>query len=166
MKQETTFTTTLAWVLIVLLSLMFMKHFFQVIMLFSVFPSEEFNQVTAASTDPFDFIFANLGIISLLLTTLNAILLICAVALLKRENWARIVFVIAFCMGIAVQLGMMVFQWGLIGGLSSWSVNTANQVWLVRILMTCASIIFMLVFGWLVKKLTSAAVRQEFVSIQ
>lgn len=99
------------------------------------------------------------------------VLTVCSVGLLRRKNWARVAFVGVGVLGIVyalVSLGasalMVPFFRSQMAGLESMGVGTAmaTMATVALALVVVKSVFVAVFFGWMVRKLTRAEVREEF----
>lgn len=101
----------------------------------------------------------------LALTTLGS-----AIGLLKRRNWARLLFIVLLGLGIAWNLGGIGLYFVVDSAMPlppdtpkdfADSFRTMANVMLV--LQVLSAIGLSLLFGWLIKRLSSPEIRREFV---
>jgi len=163
----------LAWIFIIFGGFSIFISILQNIMIFLVFPRQEMKQKISepgfADQIPafVQFIFSHMEMIFLLVLIILIVSFVSAIALLKRKNWARIVFIVLFSLGILWNIG------GLIAQLTFFNFipeavrhNQAPGFETMRIIMMIASVIIVLavstLFGWIIKKLLSEPIKEEF----
>ena len=83
--------------------------------------------------------------------------LIVFAGLLKRRNWARIVFIGMLIVSIASNIGNLVFE-----QIYLQSFRSETIVIVMRIYSVLTTVAFAVLFGWIIKRLTSEAIRNEF----
>src|SRR5262245_61932242 len=93
--------------------------------------------------------------------------LISAIGLLKRKNWARIVFILLMGLGIAWMLLSIGIQHSILSSLPQHSTDQFDShfqtmVLYMQIFSVIMAVGFTIVFGWIIRKLTSETIRQEF----
>jgi hypothetical protein len=92
--------------------------------------------------------------------------LICAVALLKRRDWARRAWIALLAVGIGFHaLALTLFLLGLFIHLPKSAGNDvqfAQMLKLMAIPMTITALGIAMLFGWLIKRLLSEDVRSQF----
>ena len=105
-------------------------------------------------------------------------MLISAVGLLRRRNWARLVFMGLLTLGIVYMFGGLFLQQSMLSSFNASfsaaapqdSVFRANakqfqsMFTVMRVFMIAFSLGIAGVFGWIVARLASAKVRTEFAS--
>ena len=98
-------------------------------------------------------------------------LCVASIGLLRRKNWARVAFVGVGVLGIVyalVSLGasalMVPFFRSQMAGLESLGVGTAlaTMATMALAIVVVKSVFVAVFFGWMVRKLTRAEVREEF----
>jgi heme/copper-type cytochrome/quinol oxidase subunit 2 len=95
-------------------------------------------------------------------------ILISAIALLKRKNWARIFFIVVMSLGIIWNISGLAIQFTIFNSLpevSGESIPASFQN--MMLIMKTASVIMAIglsiLFGYIIKKLCSRQIRTEFV---
>ena len=172
-QQKSTFVTVLAWIFIVFAGFSSFIGILQNIMLYMVFPREAMSQHASNSQFPeeipaiFKFMMLNVEWFFLLVLVLSIVTFISAIALLKRKNWARIVFIILMFLGIAWNVGGLVFQFLFMKNMTDIAgtppppeFQTMETVMIVA--STIMVIAFVALFGWVIKKLLSDPIKAEF----
>lgn len=106
-----------------------------------------------------------MAIISL---TILMIMFIASVGLLKRKNWARILFIIMLGIGIIRALGRILYEalyykelW--IGPEGKAIFNVHGLQTMIYVTTTIFGIALTILFAWIIKKLVSKGIRQEFI---
>jgi hypothetical protein len=107
------FVTGLAWTFIALAGFSTVIAVLQNIMLALMFPSEELrtSMQEAEKAQPmpavFRFMFENFRFFFIAFLVLSAGTLITAIGLLKRQNWARLIFIGIMALGVVWNLGSL-----------------------------------------------------------
>lgn len=172
-KQQSTFVTVLAWIFIVISGFSTFMAILQNIMLFFFFPRDAFNQQMSAAQFPdeiptlFKIMFSHFDLFFVGFLVLSSVTFISAIALLKRKNWARIMFIVLMIIGIAWNVGGAILQYFWFHTLPEMAGNQVpqefetmqNVTFGVGIVMAVAFTIF---FCWIIKKLSSQSIVTEF----
>jgi len=171
------FVTAVAWVFIALAGFATLISLLQNIMVWTFFPVDQMHaavaqarqqqqNMPAASLFMIDHIRELVGgIFVLLLATL-----IISIALLRRHNWGRILFIWLLALGIVWNILGVVWQWFFFRSMPQPPQGTPMQPQFQT--MAIAMGIFSLImavgisvlFGWIIKRLSSAEIRSEFVA--
>ena len=113
------------------------------------------------------FMFSNIRLFFFSFLVLALLTLISAVGLLKRRNWARLVFVGLFGLGIAWNVAVVVLQQSFVSAMAPAGAppmpadfGRASRYMLA--LSAVSSLAASLLCAWLIMKLMSAKVRAEF----
>ena len=75
-----------------------------------------------------NFMMANIRLIFCTFLALSVITLVSSIALLKRKNWARIMFVFLMGLGIVWDIGGLFFQQSLFSSMASPSATAPPEV--------------------------------------
>lgn len=172
-KQKSTFVTVVAWIFIVLGGFSTFMTLLQNIMLFFLFPRDEMRQqmnspeFTEQTPAFFQFMFSYFDMFFLLAFVVSLTAFVSAIGLLKRYNWARIVFIALMALGIIWNLGGVVLQFTVFPSMQEMGGQAPppefqmmqNVIMAVSLVMALA---FSLLFGWIIKKLMSVPITEEF----
>lgn len=172
-QQKSTFVTVIAWIFIVLAGFSTFMTFLQNIMLFFFFPRQEMRQQMSnpevAEQIPafFQFMFTYFDMFFFLAFLISLAAFVSAIGLLKRHNWARIVFIILLSLGILWNLGGMALQFTLFPSMQEMAGQAPPPEFqtMQNIIMTASLIMaltFSILFGWIIKKLASEPIVEEF----
>lgn len=173
--NRSSFVTVLAWIFIVLSGFATMISILQNIMVWTMFNQPEV--ANAMSTPPpgappflafmagyFQWIF-----LAFLLVTIAT--LVSSIGLLKRINWARLVFIGLMFLGIAWnllglfgQFAMKTFMRGQFAAIPKTPDMPDMQAFMIGMMVVSAifAIGFSVLFGWIAKRLLSLEIRAEF----
>nr|WP_320049873.1 hypothetical protein [uncultured Desulfuromonas sp.] len=172
--QKSTFVNVLAWIFIIFGGFSTIMSILQSIMIHMLFPREELNlaiqQAQNAEQLPafFGFMFNNVSLFFIFIFIVSAVSFISAIALLKRKNWARIIFIFLMTAGIVWNIGGVIVQFSIYNSIQEASSMQAPPPEFKSMLqiMKIASVIMMLamttLFGVVIKKLTSKSIKDEF----
>ncbi|MEA3369296.1 MAG: DUF2127 domain-containing protein [Candidatus Ratteibacteria bacterium] len=175
-QGKSKFVTYFAWMFIVSAGLGTFMAIIQNIMFFVFFPAKEIRQILnsseAAQYIPaiLPFIISHIRFFLLVYLLAAGVTFIASIGLLMRKNWARIFFVSIMSLAIIWNLVEMFFYGALIPkipvfpdeiGLPNFQVILSE----IRIFAVVIAIGLMIFYAWIVKKLVSKNIKQEFLSI-
>ena len=175
---KSTFVTALAWVFIGLAGFATFISVLQNVMITLMFPAEAMqaaaNQAGSDEHMPWfaAFMFQNIRLFFFGFLLLSSTTVAAAIGLLRRKNWARIMFIGLMVFGILQSIGGVVFSIVFFTAMPTFPSTAppdfANQFELISKLMIGVNIVmaigFSVLFGWIVKRLLSPAIRREFSS--
>jgi hypothetical protein len=159
-----TFVTVLGWVLIVFTGLGVLATLLETIV-FTILLAMPAASAPLADRLPSHLSFPLKTVLGLLVG-LSVLVFASAVAFLNRRGWARRTFVTLFALAIAVNAAALVLL--AAGGSRPAPLDlglgerVAPVARLLAVPTGVAAVGLCLLFGWLIKRLTSAAVRAEF----
>ena len=87
------------------------------------------------------------------------IALVASIGLLKRRNWARLVFIGLMALGIIWNLASPILQLIVLRGIPGQFELMRSIIQIISVIYALA---FCLLFGWIIVRLMSAKVRSEF----
>lgn len=171
--QRSNFINVLAWIFIVLGGFATFMSILQNIMIRTMFPKEQMAQAMqqAEKTEQMpafaNFMFSHFDLFLLFFLVVSATSLIAAIALLKRKNWARIIFIVLMILGILWNVGGLVLQFTMFSSMPEMASKGAPPEFeKMMLIMKIASVVMVIavstLFAWIIKKLTSAPIRDEF----
>lgn len=172
LPQRSKFVTILAWIAIVF-------HGFQTIMVLMqtvVFvPLSSMGLISQATADPeflkmpkfVQWMFLHMREWIFIMFIICLINLISSIGLLRRQNWARIVFILMLFLGIIWNVLPVIFINAMMPTFNMPTAepglpNMALFFMMIRIFMAVMAIGTTVLFAWIIKKLTSSQVKQEF----
>ncbi len=175
--QKSTFVTVVSWIFIVLSGFSCCIFLFQSIVYFTMMPNIEQQmmnnpQLGEMMKDPKfsenapqmgQMMFSFMRYIFIGLFIASSITLFSSIGLLKRKNWARIIFIIFLSLGLAFNCLTILQQLGtaMMLGRAEGGVQTFGLA-IVFFSIGIASG-FSILFGWIIKELVSAKIKAEFV---
>jgi hypothetical protein len=178
---RSSFITVVAWIFIVLSGFSTLIGALQNLMIRSM-PFDQLNSALQDSTAaqlpaPARAVFSHFQLFVLATFLLSLLMLISSIGLLRRHNWARLVFIGLLVLGIIYLLVGLFLQQSFMSSFNKSFSAAAPQDSLFRAnaqqfesfftAMRVFMIVFSLgiagVFGWIVARLASAKVRAEFV---
>ncbi len=174
--NQTSFVTALAWVFICLAGFATLISVLQNVMISTMFPlnkvQEAMSQAQAKEHMPpfFLFMFSHVRLCFAAFLVVSATTLVAAVALLKRKNWARIVFICLMGGGIIWNVAGVVLQQFMLSSLPQFPAGAPAEFGerfqlmftFMRIFTFVMAAGMSVLFGWIIKRLVSPAVRKEF----
>jgi hypothetical protein len=178
---RSSFVTVVAWIFIVLSGFSTLIGALQNLMIRSM-PFDQLNSALQDSTAaqlpaPARVMFSHFQLFFLVTFLLSLLMLISSIGLLRRHNWARLVFIGLLVLGIIYLLGGLFLQQSFMSSFNRSFSAAAPQDSLfranaqqfeslftaMRVFMIVFSLGIASVFGWIVARLASAKVRTEFV---
>jgi hypothetical protein len=170
------FVTGLAWVFIVLSGFATLISILQNVMIYTLFPVDQMHsalvQAQGQQNMPASSIFI-LEHIRLLFTAFFVFTLgtlIISIGLLHRHNWARILFVTLLSVGVAWNIGGLFLQWFFIRSMplppqapGEFQAQFQTMMSVMMIFSVIMAVGMSALFGWIIKRLISPAIKTEFV---
>jgi hypothetical protein len=170
--QRSAFVTVVAWIFIVLSGLGTLISILQNIMINTMFNSPEMGQAMQTSL-PYAppmvaYMASHVRLIFLAFLLVSTATLASAIGLLKRQNWARLVFIGLMVLGIVWNLGGLAIQMTMFSSVRDQFVQApqAPDMGAFFIAAAIVSVLlavgFSVLFGWIVKCLNSREIAAEF----
>lgn len=174
---RSTFVTAVAWVFIALAGFATLISLLQNILVWTVFPVDEMHTAVAQAgqqqqnmTAVSVFLMEHMrelagGMFVLLLATL-----VTSIALLRRCNWGRLLFIGLLGFGIAWNIFGVAWQWFFFRSMPQPPQGTPmqSQFQIMDTAMEIFSLIMAIgisvLFGWIIKRLSSPQIKSEFVT--
>jgi hypothetical protein len=165
--------TVVAWIFIILAGFAMVISVLQNIMINLMFPVEEMNEAMKEAEAenipaPFRFLFSNVRLFFFGFLVASATTFASAIGLLKRRNWARIVFIVVMSLGIAWMLFGVAMQFTMFpSGAEIPDDEFASRFNLMFNIMRAFMLImatgFCFLFGWIIRRLISPPIKAEFL---
>lgn len=174
--QRSTFVSVVAWIFIVLAGFSTFMSAAQNVM-FSMAGFGDIPPLTGAEAEQmppfFRFMLQNMRLVMLSFLLVSAATLVSAIGLLRRRNWARLVFIAIMAMGIAWNIAGLAVQYTMFGvmnegppGMSpDFRAEFDRMASTMLVMMTVITLAFSALFAWIIKRLMSRAVREEFGAV-
>jgi len=173
---RSSFVTGLAWTFIGLAGFSTLIALLQNIMIALVFPMEEMRTAVRESEKAqpmpgvFRFMFQNFQYLFAGFLVLSAATLVAAIGLLKRKNWARLIFIFIMALGILWNLASLAMPFLMDSMMAEIPAPPQSDfhdnfklMWNIMIVFTVVMCLaFAGLFAWVIKRLTSAEIRNEF----
>ena len=173
MKAErSTFVDVTAWIFIVMAGLTTVISLMQNIMVQMVFKEDKF--ASAMESNSFDentpallnFMMRHFEAMFLLFFFVALLCFISAIGLLKRKNWARLIFIGVMALAIASQIGGLALQFSVFNATTDPARAPPADIRPFLQIMRIFTFVFAMalcgLFGFIIKKLTSETIRAEF----
>ena len=164
--KKSTFITVLSWMLIIVSGLGVFVSIMQNIMINTIMPMSEIQEAIKKDPSPdkfLNFLAFNIRYVFLLFGFFILGFFISSIALLKRKNWARIVMIAVFAIGIVYSIGAGIFQ----GFFMNRMVGFDDEFDTMRTMMFIFTFVFVIgfivLYSWVIKKLTSTEIKEEFI---
>lgn len=170
---RSTFVSVVAWVFIVLAGFTTVMSVLQNVM-FAMVGFGDFPPPTgddAQQIPPlFRFMLRNMQLVMLSFLLVSVASLVSAIGLLRRKNWARLAFIAILALGIVWNIGGLYVQYAMFGvadghapGVSDeFRADFRRMATIMLVMMTVLSLAFAALFAWIIRKLLSRPVREEF----
>jgi hypothetical protein len=170
--------TVVAWIFIVLSGFAALISLLQNVMV--AFMTKDFfkgalQDTAFAHTMPSGprFMFAHFQLLVFVMLILCVITLVSSIGLLRRRNWARLLFIGLLSLGILYNIAALFLQQSM---MSSFNVSFpmdsayaptrqqfAQMMGAMKVVMLVVTIGFTALFAWIIAKLLSRRIRDEFV---
>ena len=169
------FVTAVAWVFIALAGFATLISLLQNIMIYTFFPLDQMHTAMAQAREQQQmpayalFIFEHVREVFTGFLVLTSVVLIASVGLLKRYNWARILFVWLVAFGVIWNVAGLAWPWYFFHTMPQppQTDQMHAQFQAMQIVMGIFSAIIGLgtaiLFAWIIKRLTSSAIKVEFM---
>jgi hypothetical protein len=173
---RSTFVTVTAWIFIVCSGGFVLISIAQATMFYFLFRSEQFSNALRESSQhdnvplPFQYFFAHPFAFFALFWLLGLITFIASVGLLRRKNWARIIFIGLMLFAIVWNLGGIWLQQAILPSFSNlsphaspeFSQSVQSMTLILRIYSLVFAVGFSMLFAYIAKRLAAAPIRAEF----
>ena len=177
--SRSTFVTVVAWVFICLSALGTLITLLQNLLLAFVFPLADMQQ---AMNDPHgppmppiaQFMFGHLQLFVGAMLVISALLLAASIGLLRRRDWARKLFIAFMALGIVYNIAGLAFQFAFYADMAPMQIppnappdiaaSVGAMMTVMKIVSAAMALTFCVLFGWIIKRLVSEQVRQEFAA--
>ena len=174
-SPRSTFVTAVAWVFVVLAGFATVIAILQNIMITVMFPKEAMTEAANVKDAPAfaRFMFAYPQVFFGVFLAASAIALVSAIGLLKRKNWARLIFIAILVLGIVWNVGGLVVMFFAFSSMPPMPDQAPpdfrdgfDTMWKVMIgFSVVIALVFAGLFGWIIKRLISAEVKREFLAL-
>jgi hypothetical protein len=172
---RSTFVSVVAWFGIAIGGLGVLIGMLQLVMVSLVFsqgPWAELQQDSMHDMPPwFGWIFGHFQLLVAANLLAMVVLLVASIGLLRRRNWARWLIVALLALAIVANLGGMALQFSMMqsmpafdaaGAPAEFAANFARMRAIIVGVSVVFAVAFAALYGWIIKRLLSPAVRSEF----
>ncbi len=169
MESKSTFVTVLAWIFIVGAGFASFVSLTQVIMVSMMFSGDEFKNMPEDAPEMARFMSEYFHLFIYGFFTLAVFTLASSIALLKRQNWARIAFIGILSVGVLWQLGGLVMQFFMFSDFPELPRGERFEEFeqishLIRWVGFAIAILSSGLFIWMIKKLVTPPIIAEFAA--
>ena len=173
---RSTFITVLAWLFIIGAGFATIVGIMQAAAMTFLMPSDEFwtSDQIPRGIENFPpaarFLFSKMQLFVVAFWLLSLVALVAGVGLLRRKNWARIILVVLFLIGIVWNLGGLWIQYQMVDFMRQppphAPADFARQMEVGILIMRIGSYVVAIgtsaVFAWLIHRLLSSPIKAEF----
>lgn len=176
------FVTVLAWVFIVMSGFTTLVSVAQNIMMHFMFSDDMFAQMTASMQADKEkqnipasavFMISHMQWFFAAFLGVSAASLVISIALLKRMNWARVLFIWFMAFGIVWNLGGLAWQYATLPSLLSvppqappeFRESFETMARIMTVVSAAIAIGISILFAWIIKRLASVEIKREFGSL-
>ena len=172
--KKSSFVNAIAWMSMIFSALVFFSAFLQTLIIYTVLTRE---QIIKAFSDPqisgqmpelFIIVLSNLHIIAPFFMLISILFFVVSLGLLNRKNWARVIFIVFLLLGIMLSVLALIYQHkympafpDLYGDLPG--IDPEDIIKSAKIFNIILNIVHVVLFGWIVKKLSSVDIKAEFI---
>jgi len=170
--NRSAFVTAVGWVFLAFSAIGTFIGILQNVMFATIFPSQELHR--AASSDPeftrlppfFRFFMAHPWLWFALALLVSATTLVASIGLLRRRNWARCLFIGILGAGVAWFVGSLFLAWQMFSSGPFRDKTTPAEfggfLVVMQVFMAIFAIGLATLFIWMIRKLLSSQIREEF----
>lgn len=169
MESKSTFVNVIAWIFIIGASFASVISVVQIIMVSIMFSGDEFRSMPDNAPAMAEFMTESFHLLIYGFLAMALCTLVSSIALLKRKNWARLIFIGLLSIGILWQLGGVAMQFVIFSDLPSSSQNEGFDNFelvsnIVRYTSLAIALVISGLFVWIIKRLATHPIIDEFVS--
>lgn len=172
---KSTFVNVVSWIFIAISGLWTFMVFVQNMVVQIAFPQKQVAQImqNAEQSNQLPslvrFLISNLDFVLFALLLLSFTLFVSSIGLLRRRNWARIIFILFIAFGSFCMVTGVVMQFAMFHSISEMSEekipdNIKSMMLVMRVASSIIALTVSLLFGFIIKKLCSREIRSEFTS--
>jgi hypothetical protein len=171
---RSSFVTAVAWVFIALCGFTTLISILQNVLVNTLMPLDEMQKAATPPGVPempafFRFMMGHIRMFFASFLVVSAAMLCAALGLLKRKNWARLLFITILCLGIVWNIVGMALQFFFmqdfpkpVGAPPEFAATFSTMRTVIMVFSALMALAFSALFGWLIKRFTSAEIRREF----
>jgi len=171
------FVTAIAWVFIALSGFATLISILQNVMIYTFFPADKMHASLAQAQAQQDmpaailFMFEHMRAIFTAVSVFTFGTLIISIGLLRRHNWARILVIGLLGLGIAWNIAGLLLQWFSVRFMPhppqappEMQAQFQTMMSVMMIFSVIMALGMSVLFGWIIRRLTSTVVKSEFIS--
>lgn len=167
MESRSTLVTVLAWIFIVGAGFASLVSAMQVIVVSTIFNGDELQSIPNDAPAMARFMSQYFHLFIYGFFTLAIFTLICAIALLKRKNWARLAFIAILAFGVIWQIVGLFMQFAMFSDFSSLAEGQELEGFerttiIIRWFSFAIALATTGLFVWIIRKLTTQPIIGEF----
>jgi hypothetical protein len=173
---RSSFVTALAWVFIVLSGFATLIAVAQNVMINTMFPVDQMEAAMHSAKTQQDippiakFMTSHFRLFFGAFLALSVVTLVSSISLLKRKNWARLIFISLMGLGIVWNIGGLFLQQAMFSTMPpppttappEFQNQFNSMAQTMMIFSAIMAIGFSVLFAWIIKRLASQKVREEF----
>ncbi len=169
---RSTFVTVLAWIFIVGGGFTTFISVLQNVMLTFFFPVDQMQTTTGAENMPAVALFMlnHMRLFFAAFLILSLTVFVSSIGLLKRKNWARLIFICLFVLGIIWNVAGIFIQSAMFsampapppGAPQEFTAQIESMANTMLVFSFAMAVGVSALFGWLIKRLLSPTIRREF----
>lgn len=173
---RSSFVSVLAWIFIVMSGFSTLISILQNIMINTFFPLDQMQATMhdangrQAIPPAAEFMMSHFRLFFGVFLAVSAFTLATSIALLKRKNWARLVFIGLLGLGIVWNIGGLFIQQAMFSSMALPPVKAPvefqstfkTMMTVMSVFSLVVAIAFSVLFGWIIKRLVSPEIRHEF----
>jgi hypothetical protein len=173
---RSTFVSALAWITIVLTGIAIFSSLLQIVLINVLLPLPDIGAMAETARDEHEhpefavLLLQNLLVMPLASLVMWILILAVAIGLLKRRNWARLVYAVLMVLGILWNILGVAFMAVVLSAIPldetagppevTGRYGVAPQV--VFLFSLAMAVVLSVLFGWIAKRLLSREIRSEF----
>ena len=177
-RTPSAFVTAVAWVFIALSAFATLISILQNVMIYTFFPVDQMHAALAQARDQQQqqmpagalFMFEHIRALITGVLVVTAGTLVISIGLLRRYNWARLMFVALLALGIAWNIGGLFWQWFFFRSIPQTpqtppdvQAQFKTMITVMMVFSVAMALGMSVLFGWIIRRLTSPAIRDEFL---
>ena len=172
-KKRSSFVNVFAWISIVFSGFGILIGIMQNVMMQSMMKDANFEQALNQNENLpplMKFMFENFELLVMVSLLITIVLFIASIGLLKRQNWARLFFIVFLMVGIIWTVVMGVMQFSFMDSMMTASTSSQNlpsdfqnMQNTMQIVMGIMIVAIVALHTYLIKRLSSDEIKKEFV---
>jgi hypothetical protein len=173
-SSRSTLVTVVAWIFIVLAGFSTFISVLQNIMVNTMVPLDQMHASVGPGTEQmpvfFRFVFGHIQLFVFAFLVVSSTTLIAAIGLLRRKNWARLLFIGILAVGILWNITGLVLQQVMFSSMATFPAAAPqdfrtefdHMATVMQVFSVFMAVGLSALFAWLIKRLFSGPIRAEF----